>query len=146
MKRNILNLLKCTIASVAFLGTFGANAQLQIPNSSFENWDSLGTTFEEPVNWNSFMSANCTMPAFFCGFGQAQQVWRSNQAHSGNYSALVVSRNAIITNANGNLTLGRINMGSPTAADTSNFNYTDVSDTNFNQKFTGKPDSLVFWV
>lgn len=49
--------------------------------------------------------------------------------------------------AQGNLTTGCINMGSMTAADAKgNYNYTDTSDDAFNQKFTGRPDTMVVWV
>src|SRR5690554_51681 len=44
------------------------------------------------------------------------------------------------------MTIGRINMGSSTATDDSNFNYTNTTDPDFNQALTGKPDSLVVWV
>ena len=42
--------------------------------------------------------------------------------------------------ANGNMTIGRINMGSATAASSENYNYSVVSDTNFSETLTQSPD------
>jgi hypothetical protein len=62
------------------------------------------------------------------------------------YSARVFSKSTIGIIANGNLTLGRINMGSSTPNSTSNYNYTVTGNSDFSQQLNSNPDSIVFWV
>ena len=45
-------------------------------------------------------------------------------------------------NANGNLTTGKINMGSSTPSDKANYNFTDLTETTHNLLFAGTPDSV----
>ncbi len=116
----------------------------QINNGNMEDWDDLGSSEEEPVNWNSFMSATGGL-AFF----GSQQVERSTDvsaSSTGMYSARVFSKSTLGIIANGNLTLGRINMGSSTPSSPDNYNYTSTGDSDFSQALTTMPDSLVFWV
>ena len=135
MKRTLL--LFSLISSVSF-------AQ-QIGNSDMESWDNVGQSTEEPTNWNSFMTADGGLT-----WAAAQQCQRSTTVRpgsSGTYSARVYSRSAAFgIVANGNLTLGRIWMGSSSATSSSNYNFTKQSDPLFNEPYTGSPDSLVFWV
>ena len=98
----------------------------QIDNGSMENWDNLGSNDEEPSNWNSFMNASGGLSLF-----ASKQVGQSTDIRSGAsgmYSARVFSKSTIGIIANGNLTLGRINMGSSTPSSTSNYNYTVTAD------------------
>jgi hypothetical protein len=123
--------------------SFALTAQ-QIDNGSMESWDNLGSSTEEPSNWNSFMTASGGL-AFFA----SQQVEQSSDvpsSSSGSHSARVFSKSTIGIIANGNLTLGRINMGSSTPSSSDNFNYTDTGDSDFSQQLTTSPDSIVFWV
>ena len=62
------------------------------------------------------------------------------------YSARVYSKSTLGIVANGNLTLGRINMGSSTPSSSDNFNFTSTGDIDFSQMLSESPDSLVFWV
>lgn len=120
-----------------------ASAQLQIQNPSFEEWDNEETSSVEPSHWNSFMSGTGAMK----GFAAAQQVQKSDDAHSGNSSARIYARSVFGVVAQGNLTTGCINMGSATATDANgNYNYTNEDDANFHQKFTGLPDAMRVWV
>ena len=48
--------------------------------------------------------------------------------------------------ANGNLTCGRMNAGSMSASGSSNYNYTQRSDSRFNTPINTIPDSLAVWV
>jgi hypothetical protein len=125
-----------------FLST-GINAQ-QIDNGDMEAWDDLGTSSEEPTNWNSFMSATGGL-AFF-GSQQVEQSTNVPSSSSGMYSARVYSKSTLGIVANGNLTLGQINMGSSTPSSSDNFNFTNTGDIDFSQMLTDSPDSLVFWV
>tara|TARA_Y100001978_G_C23702869_1_gene442430 strand:+ start:8403 stop:9335 length:933 start_codon:yes stop_codon:yes gene_type:complete len=116
----------------------------QIDNGSMESWDNLGSSTEEPENWNSFMSASGGLALF-----ASQQVEQSSDVPSsstGSYSARVFSKSTIGIIANGNLTLGRINMGSSTPSSSENYNYTDTGNSDFSQQLTSSPDSIVFWV
>lgn len=141
MKR-MLSLLT-VIALMA--GTLFTSAQTpQVNNADFESWDSQGTSDEEPTQWNSFMSAS----GFYATFA-AQQVKRSTVTRpgsAGTYSALIWARDATLALANGNLTTGRINMGSSSATSSSNYNTTLTSDANYNEAINAVPDSLVVWV
>jgi hypothetical protein len=128
------------ISACVSLVTFGQ----QIGNGNMEVWENVGSSTEEPANWNSFMTAEGGLT-----WAAAQQVQRSTNVRpgsSGSYSARVYSRSAAFgIVANGNLTLGRINMGNSSAQSPSNYNSTKISEANFNEPLTQKPDSLVFW-
>lgn len=130
------------------LATSVGFAQQQIENSDFEEWEEVdpakpvkGT---EPVNWNSFMSASGSFKSY-----AEVQVEASDDVRPGSEgikSAKLWSRDAAFgIKANGNLTLGIVNMGATIPSHAANYNKTDRSDVKFNQPFTEKPDSLVFW-
>ena len=125
-------------------------AQNQIVNLGFENWDALGSSSEEPVGWNSFMNAeNNGVSSFIFSQAKQQKVQRSTTTRpgsTGSYSARINATSIIGITANGNLTTGRIFVGSSTANDPSNHNKTKTNDAAYNQPFTGNPDSLVVWV
>ena len=112
-----------------FLST-GIVAQ-QINNGNMEDWDDLGSSSEEPSNWNSFMSATGGL-AFF-GSQQVEQSTDVSSSSTGMYSARVFSKSTLGIIANGNLTLGRINMGSSTPSSSDNFNFTNTGDIDFSQ-------------
>lgn len=139
MKKSILSGV-FTFATVALM------AQGQIANSDFEQWETpSGSPNDEPVNWNSFMTASG-------GFTWAadNQLLPSTDVRpgsAGTTSARIWTRSAGFgIKANGNLTLGRINMGAATAdAPDDNYNYTITSDPDFSQALTDAPDSIVFW-
>jgi hypothetical protein len=137
MKKNLL-----AIGFVAY--SLMGHAQQQIGNGDMELWDAVGSSSEEPQNWNSFKTASGS----YNGFG-SQQVQRSTAIRpgaTGQYCARVWSKSTLGIVANGNLTLGRINMGSTTPADANNYNYTSITDPLFSEAITSSPDSLVFWV
>ena len=147
MKKQLFNLKNVILILATGLIGMNVYGQMQIDNPGFENWDDEGTSSEEPANWNSFMTADCTLGAGLCGFAQSQHVEQSTDAHSGTYSARIWSTAPIPgVVANGNMTLGRVHMGSTTASDPANYNYTDITNPDFNQILTDRPDSLVAWV
>lgn len=124
---------------------FNCFSQQQIGNSDFEAWESTSPELHEPVNWNSFKTATGSWNSFA---GQ-QLDWSTDvrPGSSGTKSAKIWSRDAGFgVVANGNMTLGRIEMGSTTASSTSNYNYSNTGDVNFSEAFTNIPDSIVFWV
>lgn len=133
---------KITFLLLSFSFSF-AQAQ-QIGNSNMELWENVGQASEEPNNWNSFKTAQGSFTAF-----ASQQLQRSTAIRSGasgQYCARIWSKSTLGIIANGNLTVGRINMGSTTANDPNNYNISLTSDANFSEAYTASPDSLVFWV
>ena len=136
MVRNI------TIAGFLFT-CFSFSAQ-QIGNSNMELWDNVGASNEEPTNWNSFKSAQGSFTAF-----ASQQIQRSTAIRTGatgQYCTRIWSKSIVGIVANGNMTLGKINMGSGTPSDPANYNISLTSDANFSEALSSSPDSLVFWV
>lgn len=134
-KRLLIGLLLISAANL--------NAQQQIGNSGFETWETVGDG-EEPTNWNSFETAQGDW-SFFGGeqVGQSADI---RPGSSGTKSAHVWSNEVAGVIANGNLTLGIINMGSTTASSSSNYNISLTANTSFSEVMTDEPDSLVFWV
>ncbi len=123
-----------------------AIAQTTINNGGFETYDSFGTSNVEPTNWNSFMTADATI---LTQFGKKQRLNRSDVIRPGTtglYSVVIWSTNELGTIANGNLTTGKINMGSTSPTNSANYNFTKTSDANFKHPFNGHPDSLIVWV
>lgn len=133
---------KITFLLLSFSFSF-AQAQ-QIENSTMEFWENVGQATEEPINWNSFKTAQGSFTAF-----ASQQVQRSTAIRSGatgQYCARIWSKSTLGIVANGNLTVGRINMGSTTANDPNNYNISLIATPEFSEPLTTSPDSLVFWV
>tara|TARA_R110002072_G_scaffold302402_2_gene485134 strand:- start:1804 stop:2877 length:1074 start_codon:yes stop_codon:yes gene_type:complete len=117
-------------------------AQMQIGNSDMENWETVASD-QEPVNWNSFLTAT----GAFAGFA-ANQIESSTDVRpgsAGSTSCRIWSRSAFTIIANGNVTLGRIEMGSITPTSASNYNYSVTADSDFSETLTDTPDSIVFW-
>lgn len=145
---------KMALACLAALSVGGPlRAQYQLSNPGFEGaWtENTRNKYSEqtPAGWNSFYTAR-TGPLTGLAFSMANQIGtltQSKEAHRGNYSAVITSRENIIGSvSNGNLTLGRINMGSTTATDAENYNFTDLTDSSCSYAFQGYPDSVVVWV
>ena len=115
----------------------------QIGNSNFENWENVAAPTEEPVNWNSFKTGS----GQFSGFA-SKQVERNSMVRAGStgmYCARIWAVSTLGITANGNMTLGQINMGSTSPANAANYNYSKTSDPNLSEVLTASPDSIVFW-
>lgn len=145
MKLNIRSLF---VAAVSLLA-IEASAQdkyPQISNSDFESWEGYSKDNHEPDNWNSFETATGS----WASTASDQQVDRSEDVRpnsDGKYSVKIYSRNAFAgINAQGNLTLGRINAGSTTPNSAENHNFSDVSSDEYSQALGVQPDSIVAWV
>ena len=125
------------------LSTF-AFSQQQIGNSGFETWNTITGSNEEPTNWNSFLTASGSF-----SFAASNQITRSLEPRpgsTGSYSALIYSTSVLGVIANGNLTVGRINMGSASPVNANNYNSSIIANTDFSEALTDTPDSIVFWV
>lgn len=121
------------------------HAKFQLPNPGFEEtWDDVN----EPGNgWYSFVSANTK------GLGPLGAISKKNsvsntekvEGHNSKTAVLIMSKSVMgIAKANGNLTTGRINMGSPDPTNPINHNYTDRGTEN-SLSFEGLPDSIAFF-
>lgn len=131
------------ILSLALLGlALSANAQnYQIPNSDFSNWASD----KEPGNgWYSFNSAGGSLSGIGAGVSPAPSADTDRLNNLNSYSCKIYSKSALGKKANGNLTTGKINMGSTSPANASNYNYTERSGSNC-LLFAGRPDAVEFW-
>lgn len=136
-------LLSASVAVLSFCGF----AQTQIGNGDMESWgDATSDPADgtEPTNWNSFMTAQGGLS----GFADIQ-VDESNDTRpgsSGSSSARIWSRDAGFgVTANGNLTLGKINMGSIQASSPDNYNFSEIANPDHSEAITDSPDSIVFW-
>ncbi len=100
----------------------------------------------EPGHWNSFITG--TGKYIAAAANNKQLVEGTPRPGSGGSKSAVITSNLTLgVKANGNLTNGRLNGASMKAEDaTANYNYTDVTDDNFNQPFAGRPDSMTVWV
>ena len=132
------------LISIVTLSTGAIFAQGQIGNSDMENWESVASDFE-PVNWNSFLTAQGGLSGF-----AANQIEESTTeirpGSAGTKSARIWTRDAGFgVKANGNMTVGIINMGSITPSDNSNHNLSLTTDSDFSETLTDTPDSIVFW-
>lgn len=139
----------------------GARAQYQVDNSDFEEgWDDVSyiktmskISGQEPMHWNSFITGTGGLKSTACKVSQVASSNDVRPGSTGQYSVKISDYKVLATNyAQGNLTTGCINMGSMRADDAGsaskpgNCNYTDTSNDEFNQKFTGLPDVMCVWV
>lgn len=132
-------LLLLVVLQFITLATFAQ----QIPNSDFESWENVAG-YTEPVNWNSFLTAQGTWSG--AADNQIEASTDVRPGSTGTKSCRIFARSAFGIIANGNVTLGRINMGSTSPTNSSNYNISLTSDANFSEAFTGAPDSIIFWV
>lgn len=134
---------KTLLSGVFMFSALSLFAQGQIDNSGFEQWESVAGA-EEPVNWNGFLSATGNWA--WAAANQMEQSSDVRPGSTGTKSARIWSRSTFSIVANGNMTLGQINMGSTTPSDPANFNQSVTGNTDHSQALTDAPDSLVFWV
>ncbi len=126
-------------------------AQYQLKNAGFESWESVSYSKysgEEPLNWNSFLTGSGKWKGTACKGSQLFSATDVRPGTTGTTSAKLTARNVLgKTYAQGNMTTGQINMGSMSASDArGNYNATRVDDNAYNQKITGRPDSMVVWL
>lgn len=157
------------------LGGFalGASAQYQVQNSNFEQWESVSYNKikgEEPLHWNSFITGTGGLKGTACNKSQLEKSEENRPGSKGSFSAKITDYKIdaifFVTYAQGNMTTGRINMGSGKASNpgesaktniekrgnetlakgTGNYNYTETANDDFNQRFVGLPDAMRVWV
>ncbi len=136
--------MKKMLTALALFLTLGmaSNAQgvYQIPNSDFSSWAKAN----EPGNgWYSFPSAGGKWENM-AGSSPAPTSDTDRSGDPNSKSCKIWSKNLTIAKANGNLTTGRVNMGSTTPSSSSNYNFTDRSGSN-KLLFAGRPDAVEFY-
>lgn len=134
------------LTMLLFMTSWNIFAQVyQLPNGGFEEWDGTGSA--EPTGWNSFATAECTL-TFGCGTAQQTHHENSSDARpgsAGTHSCRVYATSVLGVVANGNMTTGRIHVGSMQASNSGNYNVSYPSQSGFAQAFNGKPDYMKFW-
>lgn len=145
------------LSSYALLISAPALAQgtYQLKNAGFEEWEDVSynkKAGKEPKYWNSFLTGTGDLKSKAVSVSQCDMSTDVRSGSASTYSAKIIDYDVKLGKihlayANGNLTTGCINMGSMKASDSSgNYNFTDTSNDDFNQKFTGLPDAMNVWV
>ena len=141
--------LRIFVTAIAFClaslsGTLSAQQVYQLPNPGFEQWDATSLT-AEPTHWNSFATAD------------GSWAWAASSPHhyhrnggrpgtTGSSYLTIYSTSVMNIVANGNMTTGRIHIGSTSTTSTDNYNYTQRTNNDHCQPFHGTPDSMYVWV
>lgn len=122
-----------------------ANAQYEVRNGGFEEWEAV-TKGEEPLNWSSFLTASGSMSSMVA----KEQLFKATEVRpgsAGQYSAKITAATVFGVVAQGNMTSGCINAGSTDATNASgNYNYTNEENEGQCMVFTGRPDAVRVWV
>ncbi len=133
-----------------------ANAQYQLANAGFENWEETSQKYgfktlksSEPVSWSSF--ATMTSGGTLYNSAAQEQLKVSDDVRpgsAGTSSAYIWGAKVLgIATAQGNLTNGCVYGGSMDPADASgNYNYTNESKEEQAMKFSGRPDAVKVWI
>lgn len=108
----------------------------QLPNSSFENWENLGTDLEEPLRWSSLKTAD------YLAAMTPKVIFDTVGRNGSTGLKLVVSPPVFNIEANGIITTGRVHASMQIET---GYVYTDTTDTQWNVPFNSRPDSLVGW-
>lgn len=135
-----------TCICALMLGGAAVGQNYQIPNSDFEIWNDAN----EPGNgWYSFVSAKVASgwTAILIESGRKSALTNTTKVDGrvGAGIQIVSSSVAGLAKPNGNLTTGRIHMGSTKPADSANHNFTDRNGDANNCLFVGLPDSVSCW-
>lgn len=124
----------------------GAQGIYQFADPGFEQDFTKIGSYKEPGNgWHSFASANNStgLPGGLALMFSPHPE-KISEGHTG-YAVKLTSIAPISkTYANGNLTTGKINMGSSTPSAHSNYNYSAIGTDNC-LEFAGTPDAVTFW-
>lgn len=136
MKTNLITTLG--LISFIFALSFGINAQTTIPNGTFETWQNIGASDEEPTNWNGNKTGGG-----FANLGPQTCFRESGNVHSGSYCMRLENGSFFGTPVNATGTTGKIEAPSTQASD--GYIHTITSDPDFSSPFNGRPDSLVGW-
>ena len=115
--------------------------QSQFENPGFEEWEEVGTPYEEPTNWSSIKTSDHSASS-----ASPKVIGISDDAHSGNYSIYLINKYVGLIDyvAPGNITNGRIHVSPDLDPFKSNV-FTDIHNDQWNTPLTHRPDSVVGW-
>ena len=126
--------------SISLLFSFSLlMAQTAIPNGGFETWDNPTGANAEPTNWNSNKTGGGLASS-----GPQTCFRQATNPHGGLYAVRVRTGSIFGTVVNGSCSTGKIEAPSSNKAE--GYIRTIAGDPNFSSAFTGRPDSLVFWL
>lgn len=136
MKKNII------LLALLLMGALTAQAQYQLLNPGFENWES--TAVQGKANhWSSFPQSDGTW-AWAARTAQHYHRNGGRPGTTGSSYVTVYSRSVMGVVANGNITTGQVHAGSTNASSSDNYNYTHRNS--YAHPFSGTPDSMYVWV
>ena len=141
MKRTLFSLLLISLFGLPFSELHSQSFQLL--NAGFEQWD--GGSGSEPTHWNTFESSDGTYASMASDNHHYRRAGHRTGG-SGSYYLTIYTKSIMGVKANGNMTTGRIHAGSMSAGSSSNYNYTQRSNSDHSQPFTATPDSMYLWV
>lgn len=114
-------------------------AQTQLSNGGFENWENVGSSTEEPTDFNSNKTGSSV-----ASIGPQTCFRDGSIKRSGSYALRLENKSYFGTVVNGSATTGVVNAPSTNKADgyIGTINYSTASDIR-RLAFTGRPDSIV---
>ncbi len=98
----------------------------------------------EPVHWHSGGTATGTWSSMIPN--SMEQSGHPRPGSTGSKSIRLYPSSVLGVTANGTVTNGRINAGSMSASGSSNYNYTQRSQSAYNTPITMLPDSITVWI
>ncbi len=124
-------------------------AQYHLRNGDMSNWVSVGATAEHAQYWNSMKNGATgsynTTPGK-CVFQSTDVPPVPGITYSAQLKCVEITVVIFKIKQNGQMTTGRVSANSATATDANgNYNYTDVSNSEYSTPIMGKPDSIRFW-
>lgn len=140
--------LPSIILATLFLFSIADAQVYQLPNGDFESWDGntlTGNDASEPTHWNTFSSSDGSLASLASSNHHAHR-YGGRPGTTGSSFLTIWTKSIMGIKANGNMTTGRIHAGSTSATSSSNYNYTQRSNSNHSCPFTGTPDSMYVWV
>lgn len=144
MNRNLFAYILLFFFSALSLNIF-AQDKIQFDNPGFEQWTTRATkAVSEPVHWHSGGTATGTFSGFLSN--QIEESSHTRPGTTGAKSVRLFPSSVLGITANGNMTNGRMNAGSMSATGSSNYNYTQRSESAYNTPITVVPDSIALWV
>jgi hypothetical protein len=111
-------------------------AQQQLPNNGFENWQNVGSNDEEPTDWNSNKTGGG-----FASLGPQTCFREASGVYAGSYCVRLETGRVLGNEVNGTITTGRLE--APNTNPNNGYAQTVRNDADFNHPFSGRPDSLV---
>lgn len=118
-------------------------AQYQLLNPGFESWEGASAN-ARPSHWSSFPQADGSW-AWAANTAQHYHRGGGRPGSSGSSYLTIYSRSVLGIVANGNMTTGQIRVGSTSASNSNNYNYTHRGSA-YCHTFSGTPDSMYVWV